>query len=132
MGYTNSYQYWTPSPETTQAVIEDIQLLVANSGTALKVIREPGQIVLNGARQHGADYFEWPKSPVPPGNTDYLDYPEQHWDFCKTKRKKYDKVVFAALLSIKHHIPDANILSGDVVELHDPSTSTEPPLHNPP
>ena len=56
MGYTNSYQYWTPSPETTQAVIEDIQLLVANSGTALKVIREPGQIVLNGARQHGAEF----------------------------------------------------------------------------
>ena len=127
MGYTNSYYYWTPSPETAQAVIDDIELLIANSDTALEVIREPGQIALNGARQHGADFFEWPKSPAPPGNTAHIDYPERHWDFCKTYRKKYDKVVFAALLSIKHHMPDAVILSGDAVELYDASNDAQPP-----
>ena len=127
MGYTNSYHYWTPSPDTAQAVIDDIELLIANSDTALKVIREPGKIVLNGARQHGADFFEWPKSPVPPGNTAHLDYPERHRDFCKTYRKKYDKVVFAALLSIKHHLPEAMISTDDTRELDTPTGDAQPP-----
>ena len=71
-------------PEIAQAVIDDIELLIANSDTALEVTRKPGQIVFNGARQHGADFFEWPKSPIPPGNTAYLNYLEQHQDLCKT------------------------------------------------
>ena len=127
MGYTNSYYYWTPSPDTAQAVIDDIELLIANSDTALEVIREPGKIALNGAQQHGADFFEWPKSPVPSWNTAYLDYPEQHWDCCKTSRKKYDKVVFAALLSIKHHLPDAVIHTDDTRKLDTPTGGAQLP-----
>ena len=117
MGYTNTYICSTPTHEEAQAVIDDIELLVANSGAALKVTREPGQIVLNGARQHGAETFEWPPSRVQTKKNAYLEHPERLTVYCKTNRRKYDMVVFAALLSIKHHLPDAEISTDNSMPL---------------
>ena len=117
MGYTNTYICSSPTYEETQAVIDDIELLIANSGAALTVTREPGQIVLNGARQHGAEIFKWPPSRGPSENTNYLDYPERITVYCKTCRRKYDMVVFATLLAIKHHIPEAEISTDDSIDL---------------
>ena len=117
MGYTNTYRCWTPSPEQAQAVINDIEQLMAQSGVSLDVTRLDGKIKLNGARQHGAEIFEWPASPTPPDDTSYLEQPEWLVVYCKTYRRKYDMVVLAALLSIKHHVPDATIDTDDTVDL---------------
>ena len=117
MGYTNNYYCWTPSPEQTQAVINDIEQLTAQSGAALHITRLDGKIEFNGTRQHSADTFEWPPSPVPPESNAYLDHPEWLTFYCKTDRRKYDMVVFAALLAIKHHVPNAMVETDDYIDL---------------
>ena len=73
MGYTNQYAHITPSPTIVQAVIEDIELLIGQSCTALDVSRKEGQIVINGSRPHNAQPFTWPFSPTPDGDTAYRD-----------------------------------------------------------
>ena len=117
MGYTNQASYWTPSPETTQAVIEDIQQLVSQSRAAIDFTQLDGQFKINGKRPHDYDEFTWPESPVPPGDYTPQACPTWHVVYCKTDRNKYDMVVFAALLAIKHHVPDAEISTDDSIDL---------------
>ena len=117
MGYTNRFKHRPPTADETQAVIEDIKTLIRNSGTAMTVATGPGQISINGRRPHDTQVFQWPITTTPPGADTPDDETRTH--YCKTERKKYDMVVLAALLTIKHHIPDAEIATDDCCELKD-------------
>ena len=115
MGYTNHITYAAPNPQQAEGVIADIEALIANCDAALDVQRGEGWISLNEVRPREAEFFRWP-----------LTDPDHRWDenrgiyhdHCKTERQGYDAVVLAAMLAVKHHLPETVISSDDA---HDPT-----------
>lgn len=57
---------------------------------------------------HETFYVPRKLSPSPHHTTDEQG---RYFEFCKTSRKPYDLLVTAALVALKHHFPDQNVLS---------------------
>jgi hypothetical protein len=106
MGYTH---YWRINEPIPAVVFKDAQKIIAKAtelgivvcgadGTGLPTIDESG-LKLNGDRSQGLSH-----------ETFELSEPTS-FDFCKTAEKPYDTVVGAILISLKKHLPSADITS---------------------
>lgn len=106
MGYTH---YWEALPTVTvqqwNDFCDDVQKLLENphvklcgwtgeAGTSPEVIKcldntTKGQIAFNGHEDESHESF-------------VLNFFNSEWDFCKTARKRYDRIV-VAVLTLAHH-----------------------------
>lgn len=113
MGYTNYFKYPPPTRRAAQLVIDDVKRLQARSSVPVALEVHDDHFTLNGIGEDAYERMVWPQAPdcVYPSGQDYTD------DLVKTDRRDYDALVFAAMLSIKHHIPAARLKTDDCASL---------------
>ena len=121
MDYTIWVSYRRPSAKTTQAVIDDIEQIIAQSEADLDVTRVDEQITVNAKPPNSYDEFKWPFGPDTADNENRRDNgrAKPHGQFYDIDREQYGTVMFAVILAIKHHLPHAVIDTNDCVQLND-------------
>ncbi len=101
MGYTHYFQlHQTPTDEQWYVFTNDIDALLLANDVPLDNKSTPNCVFLNGV---GDDSHE----------TFVIDRNSTRWDFCKTARKPYDKIVTAILIAARYDFGDNFSLSSD-------------------